>query len=157
MDISSVARLWLLAAPLLVVTIPASAQAPQPPNDSTVNWGGILAKKPPKPTMPDVPAPPAAWPRLDPGAVFCRSEDDLARRAAIMRGEQADPADCQPINRPTAIQIVQRDGLGRTQVKISGSGMTGWTDAWLPPNPPPGTTPVQAGQFAGGGPASDNR
>lgn len=150
MRISSVARLWLLGAPLFLAAQSAVAQAPppQPPNDSNINFGGVLAKQPPKPTLPDLPAPPSAWPRLDRGAVLCRSEDDLMRRAAIMRGEQAGPADCRPINQPTAIHIVHRAGPGRTEVQITGHSDTGWTDAWLPAAPPPGTAAVQGGQLA---------
>lgn len=143
-----------LLASLFVAAAPALAQV-RPPNDSNINLGGMLAKPPPKPTMPDVPAPPSAWPRLEPGAVLCRSEDDLQRRAALMRGEQSGPADCLPITVPTAIQIVQRAGLGRTEVKVTGGDETGWTDAWLPATPPPGMNPVQAGRFAGGRPRDD--
>jgi hypothetical protein len=88
--------------------------------------------------MPDAHAPPVPWPRLDPGAVLCRSEADLLRRAEAMRGEQAGPADCHVINVPAGIQIVQRSGPGRTEVKVSSSNETGWTDAWLPATPPPG-------------------
>jgi len=148
MRISSVARLWLVAAPLCVAAVPALAQV-RPPNDSNVNFGGMLAKKAPAPAVPDVPAPPSAWPRLDPGAVLCRSEDDLQRRAAIMRGEQAGGADCRRITAPTAIQIVQRAGPGATEVKVTARNETGWTDAWLPSAPPPGTTPVYTGPTRG--------
>jgi hypothetical protein len=154
MRISSVALLGLLAASLFITAMPASAQ-PQPPNDSNVSFGGLLEKKKPAATMPDVPAPPSAWPRLDPGAVFCRSEDDLQRRADIMRGEQAGTADCRRIIQPTAIQIVQRAGLGRTEVKLTGRDETGWTDAWLPSTPPRETAPIAAGPAAGAAPASN--
>jgi hypothetical protein len=152
MRTSLVAQLWLLAAPLLVAAVPAAAQL-HPPNDSNINLGGILAKKPTPATVPDVPAPPSAWPRLAPGAILCRSEDDLMRRAAIMRGEQQGPADCRPMSQPTAIQIVHRAGPGRTEVQITGHTDTGWTDAWLPATPPAGSNPIQAGQLAGAGAA----
>ncbi len=155
MRISSVARCCLFAAPLLVAAVPALAQL-HPPSDSSMSYGGMLAKHPPAQAAPDVAAPPSAWPRLDPGAVLCRSEDDLQRRAALMRGEQAGPADCRRILQPTAIQIVHRDGPGSTEVKVSNRDETGWTDAWLPPTPPPGTTPVQAGRIVGSG-ASGNQ
>ncbi len=153
MRISSFAQPWLLASALLVAAVPASAQL-QPPSDSNLNFGGILAKQATKATTPGVPAPPSAWPRLDPGSVICRSEDDLARRAAIMRGEPAGPVDCRPISQPTAIQIVHRAGPGRTEVQVTGRTETGWTDAWLPPTPPPGTTPLNSGQSIGGNPTS---
>jgi hypothetical protein len=152
MRIPLIVPILLLAAPLLVAVQPAVAQAPPPaaPRDeSNVNFGGMLAKKPPAAVLPDVPAPPMAWPRLNPGAVLCRSEDDLVRRAAIMRGEQVGPADCRTIPQPTAIQIVHRAGPGRTEVQINGHSDTGWTDAWLPATPPPGTAPLRGGQLPG--------
>jgi hypothetical protein len=148
MPTSPIARPWLLALPLLIAAVPAVAQL-HPPSDSALSFGGMLGKKPTAPTTPDVPAPPTAWPRLDPGAVLCATEDDLVRRAELMRGEQAGPADCRQITQPTAIHIVQRAALGRTQVQITGHTDTGWTDAWLPPSPPPGSTPVTAGRIAG--------
>jgi hypothetical protein len=76
------------------------------------------------------------WPRLDPGAVLCKSEADLRRLAASRRGEPGDPPNCQLIRAPTAIQIQQRAGPGRTQVSVTGQdGVQGWTDAWLPERP----------------------
>jgi hypothetical protein len=163
MRISLVVPVWLLAVPLFVAALPAVAQSPSPPapqapppTDSNINFGGMLEKKKPTPVAPAVAAPPMAWPRLDPGAVLCRSEDDLARRSAILRGEQAGPADCRPITTPTAIQIMHRAGPGRTEVQVTGRTETGWTDAWLPASPPPGTTPIQGGQLPGGR-ASSNR
>ena len=87
-------------------------------------------------------APTALWPRLDPGAVLCRTEDDLDRHAANMiarvSGAQQQIADCplstdRPVSRSS-----NREGPGRTQVKLAGpDGETGWTDVWLPDKPPP--------------------
>jgi hypothetical protein len=100
---------------------------------------GLLQKKtaaaPPPRTLP------AVWPRLDPGAVLCRTPDDLDRHAANMTarvgGGTTYSADCRIIAQPTGIQILNREGLGRTQVKLSGPGTpTGWTDAWLPDKAP---------------------
>jgi hypothetical protein len=140
MQIRTLSRLGMLATPLLCVSVLAAAQV-KPPDDSNVNYGGILRQKhgseaPPPP----VAAPPAAWPRLDPGSVICRSQDDLQRRAALMRGEQTAAPDCQPISQPTAIKILDRAGPGATEVQITSNSQTGWTDAWLPTNPPPGAT-----------------
>jgi hypothetical protein len=92
---------------------------------------------------PPVRAQPAVWPRLDPGAVFCRTEDDLDRHAANVTarvsGGSSQPADCRIIALPTGIQIVSRQGLGRTQVRLKTPGSeTGWTDAWLPDKAPVG-------------------
>jgi hypothetical protein len=151
---SWILRTWPVAVLLLVAAMPAYAQTPQPPNDSNIVMDGMLAKKPAASKAPDVPAPPRAWPRLDRGAVLCRSADDLARRAAILRGEQAGPADCRPIVTAIAIQIVQRAGPGRTEVKVTANNETGWTDAWLPATPPRGATPTPtqgAGQVQGVG------
>jgi hypothetical protein len=82
-------------------------------------------------------------PRLDPGAVLCRTEYDLERHAANMTarvsGGDTRAADCRIIPLPTGIQILSRQGLGRTQVRLSTTDdVTGWTDAWLPDKAPPG-------------------
>lgn len=128
-------RIWLPVTLAVAVSLaaPALSRAEPPP---VVNFGGILAKKPEKPTAPDVTAPPLAWPRLDTGAIVCRTQADLERHAAAMRGQDAGPADCRLINRATAISIISRDGPGQTEVSITGTGQTAWTDAWLPANPP---------------------
>lgn len=86
---------------------------------------------------------PTVWPRLDPGAVLCRTEDDLDRHAANMTarvsGGASQPADCRIIALPTGIQILSRQGLGHTQVKLNNqSNDVGWTDAWLPDKAPTG-------------------
>jgi hypothetical protein len=95
-----------------------------------------------KAAAPPAPHATAVWPRLDPGAVLCKTEDDLDRHAANMiarvSGAEQQTADCHAIDRPTGIQIVEREGPGRTQVKLAGAdGETGWTDVWLPDKPPP--------------------
>ncbi len=98
-----------------------------------------------KKTAPPPPprAQPTVWPRLDPGAVLCRTVDDLERHAANMTarvsGGDTLSADCRIITQPTGIQILGREGLGRTQVKLNVPGnVSGWTDAWLPEKAPPG-------------------
>jgi hypothetical protein len=85
----------------------------------------------------------APWPRLDPGAILCSSRDGfeahrdaLAQRAA---GQQVSPlgsADCRVITATTPIDIVSRTAPGQTEVRIKGDTRTGWTDAWLPAQPP---------------------
>ncbi|HLJ05986.1 MAG TPA: hypothetical protein VKT26_06930 [Acetobacteraceae bacterium] len=99
---------------------------------------------PPKPKAgPPAPrAPTAVWPRLDPGSVLCKTEDDLTRHAANMiarvSGGEQQTADCHAIAQPVGVQIVSREGPGRTEVKLTGQdGETGWTDVWLPDKPPP--------------------
>ena len=105
---------------------------------------GILLKKP-KPGGPEVKAQPLAWPRLDPGAILCRSEGDLNRLAARRAGEAVSgTVDCQIIRAPTAISITERKGPGRTAVQIAdtNNAQTGWTDAWLPEKAPSLATPA---------------
>ena len=98
--------------------------------------GGIVEKKGAK-GLPEVKPSPQAWPRLDPGAAFCRSRDDLDRLAANRaRTEGAGRADCQMIRVPTAVTVIQRDGPGHTLVKITDSNASGWTDVWLPEKAP---------------------
>ena len=91
------------------------------PSNSDISFDpGALAVKKPKPGLPDVKPQPLAWPRLDPGAVLCRTEADLEKLAARRSGQTVNGAiDCQIIRAATAISIVQRKGLGRVEVKIS--------------------------------------
>jgi hypothetical protein len=104
----------------------------------------------PTPPPPD-PTPPGLlvtrgdpWPRLDPGAVLCRSPEDLARFNALRQARlsgQALPAegkiDCSVIQATTPVTIVTREGLARTEVKLAkGDGQTGWTDIYLPTRAP---------------------
>jgi hypothetical protein len=114
------------------------------PDDSNISLSapGLLIKKP-KPPLPDPVAQPQAWPRLDPGAVLCRSEADLNRLSRRRAGEAVEGAvDCQIIRAPTAIKIMQRKGPGRTEVMPNNPGGTasGWTDAWLPMKAPGGAS-----------------
>lgn len=99
-----------------------------------------LIPKKPKAGPPDVKAQPTVWPRLDPGAVLCRTEDDLLRLAANRSGGAGGgPADCRIISQPTGISILKRQGPGRVMVQVSGRQDTGWTDAWLPEKAPAAT------------------
>jgi hypothetical protein len=78
------------------------------------------------------------WPRLDPGAVFCKTPADLQRLAASRRGEPGPRPTCQVIQSPTGIVIVKREGPGQTEVTLKDAqGPDGWTDAWLPERAPP--------------------
>jgi hypothetical protein len=92
---------------------------------------------PPPPT-----AVPEQWPRLDIGAIFCKSRDDLVRRqtqiAAGSGVAASGPApDCSIIQKQTGIQILDRDGPSRTHVVLTDqTKQTGWTDTYLPSAPP---------------------
>lgn len=107
---------------------------------------GFVGKKA-ESRLPDVKPAPLAWPRLDPGAVLCRSEGDLERLAARRQGEEgAGPTDCRLVSSPTAVTIMQRKGPGRTQVRLTDAPtIFGWTDVWLPDKAPAGAT-RQAGR-----------
>ena len=137
-------RLWqlILAAALLIGVAP-TVQADPP---SPINFQGLLAKKPPKAEAPPVKAPAIIWPRLDPGMVVCRTEADLLRRSAALRGDSEGPANCRPVTTPTGVTVVARHGPGRTEVQVAGDASgTAWTDAWLPATPPGGAaTQVKA-------------
>jgi hypothetical protein len=127
----------------LAIATPAGGQPSSDP--VSFNPGGLLPKKP-KPGLPDVKAQPLAWPRLDPGAVLCRTEDDLLRLGARRAGETVEgQIDCQIVRAATAITIVHRDGPGRAEVKTSdpkAEPVSGWTDAWLPEKGKVGNTSV---------------
>ncbi len=134
MRLWSLRRFALLCAALLAAAPMASAQV-------ILDAPGILGKRKQAPPPPR--AAPLLWPRLDPGAVLCRSEDDLDRHAANMtarvNGGDTQPANCRVIAQPVGIQILSREGLGRTKVKLAAPGNEiGWTDVWLPEKAPPG-------------------
>jgi len=123
--------------PFAVIAI---ALAPAASAQVILDAPGLVAKK--VAPAPPLPARPTVWPRLDPGAVLCRTADDLDRHAANMvarvSGGGTLAADCRIIPQPIGIQIVSRQGLGRTEVKLNAPGnTTGWTDAWLPEKAPP--------------------
>nr|WP_294527448.1 hypothetical protein [uncultured Rhodopila sp.] len=132
-----------LSAVAGVLVIAAGAMA-QPPTDSNVKFEapGLLVKKPP-PGPPEVKGPLQAWPRLEAGAVLCRTEDDLDRLAARHRGEAVGgPIGCQIMRASTPITVIQRKAQGRTEVRTNNpnAGGSGWTDVWLPERAPPGST-----------------
>jgi len=98
---------------------------------------GITGTNPKPTTQDNIRARPDVWPRLDQGAVLCKTEADLNLLAAARRGEAAERPSCQLIHQPTPIQIVKRAAPGRTQVSLTDqNGTQGWTDAWLPDRAP---------------------
>ena len=144
-------RILLVATCLgaMAITTPGAAQPSpaQPPSDSNIKFDApaFLPKKP-RPGLPDVKSQPLAWPRLDPGAFLCRTEEDLDKLGAHHRNAPVDgPIDCHIIRAATAISIIQRRGPGRTEVQTSdpkAETVTGWTDAWLPEKGNPGSRSV---------------
>jgi hypothetical protein len=127
---------------IALFVVAAAFICPAAPAQVILDAPGLLTqKKAPPPPPPRVQ--PAVWPRLDPGAVLCRTGEDLYRHAANMvarvNGGSTQAADCRIIGQPTGIQIVSREGPGRTQVKLNVPGnVTGWTDVWLPEKAPAG-------------------
>jgi len=89
------------------------------------------------------PSLPEIWPRLENGALLCKSRDDLVRYQTQMAngasGATAGQApDCHTIRKRTGIQILARDGPSRTQIVTTDqSKETGWTNSYLPSTPPP--------------------
>jgi hypothetical protein len=122
---------WGIAVLSLVLSTSAMAQG--------VVWDApnVIVPKPKFGSAPDVKAGRDVWPRLDRGAVLCKTEADLLRLAASRRGEQTEPPNCQVIRAATPIQIVRRVGPGRTEVSVTDDNpQDGWTDAWLPEKSP---------------------
>ena len=73
--------------------------------------------------------------------MLCTTEYDLDRHASNMTARVSGggtlTADCRIIAQPTGIQILSRQGPGRTRSSFPGD-VTGWTDVWLPEKAPPG-------------------
>jgi hypothetical protein len=90
-----------------------------------------------------LPAVPEIWPRLEDGALICKSRDDLVRyQTQIASSAGATTAgqasDCHTIRKQTGIQILDHDGPSRTQIVTTDeSKETGWTNSYLPSTPPP--------------------
>ncbi|HEX3953066.1 MAG TPA: hypothetical protein VHW90_05805, partial [Stellaceae bacterium] len=67
---------------------------------------------------------PEIWPRLEDGALMCKSRDDLIRYQTQLAGGAAaaarQTADCHTIQKRTGIQILDRDGPSRTQIVTMG-------------------------------------
>jgi hypothetical protein len=92
---------------------------------------------------PPLPVVKAPWPRLDSGAILCKSRDDLItyqKQVAAGAGGAGggQKPDCHVVEEPVAIQILNREGLARTEVAVTGAAkQSGWTDAYLPSTPSP--------------------
>lgn len=99
--------------------------------------GQALKAPPPAPPAPVAPEP---WPRLDVGAIFCKSRDDLVTYQTQTTNGGAgssQPVSCTLIHALTAIQILDRDGPSRTHVVTTdASKQSGWTNAYLPATAP---------------------
>ncbi len=133
-----------LAAPTVAAQSPAGPTSPDDGNGAAPNHrqhrGGQSPGQKRPAALPEVKVTPDPWPRLDPGAVFCQTAEDLRQHLAVVAarldgngGSVAEPAGCRLIRAPTAVAVLAREAPGRTQVRMSGaSAETGWTDAFLP-------------------------
>jgi hypothetical protein len=91
-----------------------------------------------------LPALPEIWPRLEGGALICKSRDDLVRYQAQIANAASAPttagqaSDCHTVSKQTGIQILDHDGPSRTRIVTTDeSKETGWTNSYLPSTPPP--------------------
>ncbi len=112
----------------------AQAQAPTPGRRAPPNRGLGMPAALPDPTT----SAGNVGVRLEPGAVLCRTPEELQRRQAAMVAQGAGdepslPAGCFLVGARTPVEVLERRGYGRTQVKTLGrTSETGWTDAYLP-------------------------
>ena len=132
----------LVLASLALTHAAAHAQSRNP-----LGPGQALAKR--QPELPPS-ASGIAWPRLDPGAVLCRTQEDLRRRNEVLasrasgnQGPTGPAPSCRIIAVPTPIDIVERPLPSATQVRLKAQQApgtpaveVGWTDAWLPEKAP---------------------
>jgi hypothetical protein len=123
----------LLAIAALAVASPAHAQQKKGGKDDA----------PITRTPDNLRAHPEPWPRLDAGAIFCDSQEDLDRHLAVAEARldgltpPPEPAGCHPIRLQTSITVLNRASPGHTQVKLSHDpGSVGWTDVFLPDKSP---------------------
>jgi hypothetical protein len=138
-------RLALLATAMLLFGAMASA-------DAQMGGGHGRRQKSQQQTPQQSPAAvvpnvPEVWPRLEDGALVCKSRDDLVRYqtqmssgASAARATIAVPSpDCHTIKKQTGIQILDHDGPSRTQIVTTDDAKeTGWTNSYLPSTPPSG-------------------
>jgi hypothetical protein len=138
-------------AMLLVLLIVATA-----PTYAQMGGGHRHRQNDQQRTPQEVPAPPPpvpeVWPRLEDGAVICKSRDDLLRyQTQIANSANAPTAEpipnCRTIRTRTGIEILARDGPSRTQIVTTDeSKETGWTNSYLPLAPPSSAKGTSAGK-----------
>ncbi len=115
-------------------------RAINPPNPNQRQRKIEPSTAPARLARPETPSKPDAWPRLDPGAVFCRTAADMDQHLAAVSARLdrrasavPDSLGCSVIAFATPVTIIAREGPGRTQVRLSSPpGLTGFTDAFLP-------------------------
>ncbi len=105
---------------------PSSGQSEPPPSNADL---------PPPP-----PAPPSVvWPWIDEGGILCASRDALYKfqTRSPKDATHDEQLECRSVLQKTGIRIIGHDGPSRTQVMTTDATReTGWTNAFLPANPP---------------------
>ena len=103
-------------------------------------------REPPDELPPSVPPPVStlppsrgiSGPKLQPGAVLCGTEDylqhrvEVARRRAEGLPDAGNPlAGCRIMGQEAAVEVLERHGLSRVEVRRKTGGEVGWTDAYV--------------------------
>ena len=131
-------HVFLITAALAcaLVASPAVAQRRGAPRSSDSDDNLPPSVPPPVSTL--SPTRGISGPRLQPGAVLCASETDLRRRVEVTRRQAdgtPDPGNplenCHLLREERGVEIVERRGLGMTQVRIKPTGESGWTDSYI--------------------------
>jgi hypothetical protein len=134
--------LALFATPLLAARADDTPlpNLPRPGERKSAPSGGTVTQHP-GPTLST--AAKTAWPRLDAGAVVCRTRDDLRRHGQVIQARSTGtafdgaPPNCRILGLPAAIDIVTRESPAATEVRLKDQpASTAWTDTWLPSQPP---------------------
>ena len=76
--------------------------------------------------------------RIEAGAVLCKTPEDLQHRAEVNRRrvegvpDPGDPlAGCHLLGEVRAVEVLNREGMGRVQVRLKVNAEVGWTDAYI--------------------------
>ena len=138
---------WMVVATcamLVLTTAPAAALAQgRSRNSSPAPRSGTGEQEelppsvpPPVPTL--APSRGISGPRIEAGAVLCKTPQDLQHRAEVNRRrvegvpDAGDPlAGCHLLGEVRAVEVLSREGLGRVQVRVKANAEVGWTDAYI--------------------------
>src|ERR1700759_3592613 len=134
--------LWRRLAMALLLLLGAMASAHAQIGDGHGRRQNNQQQTPQRAPAPTAPFLPEIWPRLEEGALICKSRDDLVRYQTQIANDSTartgQTPDCRTIRKQTGIQILAHDGPSRTQVVTTDEAKeTWWTNSYLPSTPPP--------------------